>query len=82
MADKQLLDNITVSISTILLLLGMENYFKEYLFDYAIWMVVFGLVILILGRKIIKDIDTSWAKKILATSVGLVLLITGLDYFP
>lgn len=79
--DRYLVDSITVSISTILLLLGIENYFKEFLYGYALWLVAFGMLILIFGRFVMKDFQSSIAKKLLANSVGVMLLITGLDYW-
>ena len=81
MDKRALIDNITVSLSTILLLLGMEQYFKQYLYEFALPMIMIGLLILLLGRRIVKDIDVSFSKRIITNSVGLMLLITGLDYF-
>lgn len=81
MADKKLIDSITVSISTILLVLGIENFFQQWLYKYSIYMIVTGILILFLGRILIKDFQVSFLKKILTNSVGLMLLITGVDYF-
>ena len=79
--DKRLVDNITISISTILIILGAESYAKEFFVKYAFPMLIVGVVVLIFGPMIIKDFHNKTLKKILASSVGIFLLILGSDYW-
>lgn len=64
-----------------MLLLGVEKYAKSFLYEYSLLMVLSGVLILLFGRFILKDFDNSILKQILANSVGLTLLIVGIDYF-
>jgi len=74
-------DNLTISISTILLILGLENYIQQTLYSFSVPLVLIGVAILLFGPKIVKDFNNAKFKKIFTNSVGLMCIIIGLDYF-
>lgn len=78
---KEILDNVTVSVSTIMLLQGIKYYAGDMLISLALPMMLVGAVILVLGKRLIKDFEFSITKRILTNSAGLAILLTGTEYF-
>ena len=78
---NSLLDGVLVSIATILVILGVETHFKQYLLAYSVPLIVVGLLILVLGKLIIKDFQTSFMKRFASNATGTILLVVGVEYF-
>ena len=81
MVSKKEVDDVTVSVSTIMLLLGVEQYAKEFLYSYSLLMMIVGLVLIVVGPFLLKDLNAKRAYLIIMSSAGLVLIVTGADYF-
>lgn len=64
-----------------MIILGMEVKFRTYLMDWSVALIISGILILFLGKKLIKNINSSILKKFLTQSFGIILLLTGVDYF-
>jgi len=81
MVERKLINDIIVSLSALLLVIGMERYFKQYLYEYAVYMIVIGFVVLFIVPYIMKDSGAKFLKRLFTNSLGLLLLVTGFDYF-
>jgi len=77
----EILDNIIVSVATIFLLSGTGTKLDKYLSPYAIPLIIIGVLVLVLGKYIIRDLEASFIKRLLKNSVGLLLLLQGIQYW-
>lgn len=59
----------------------MDVYFTKYLSTYGVLMIIIGIIIITIGRKIAMSMNKPWLKIILSTGIGLTVMITGMSYF-